>query len=535
MDITRESSTTIAMGSRDHAGRAAAVSVLFGVAEAVGVARPAPPGLADLNLDDVISALAASRPEYDIEAQYLSPLPDRAAVEYRHDVFRDLERPEVEAAVRAFSDRVEAVRRRVQSASKAQHGIRWQQRCWYADAISAYGRAATELTRLLADAPLQSAGLIAVRDHLTRYVGSPEFVAMVTRTRDVLDDLQSISFGLRIRGGKVTVSRQADEAVDYSDEVARVFDRFRHSAPPDGPRARATIDDPGLNHVEAQVVDRVALLWPEQFGALTALCATYPSFVDPTVDRFQREAQFYLAYLDYIAPVRRAGQSFCYPRVLTEERRCEVEESFDLALAHKLAGQGGGVVTNDIQLADDERILVVTGPNHGGKTTFARMVGQVHHLAAVGVPVPGRTAALPLVDEVFTHFERAENLDDNRGKLEDDLRRLHQVIHAATSRSVVILNEVFTSTSLSDARTMGTKILEELTDRDILAVYVTFVDELASLNASTVSLVSQVRDDDPSQRTFKVVRQPANGIAYAVALASRYGLARDQLRERITP
>jgi DNA mismatch repair protein MutS len=191
------------------------------------------------------------------------------------------------------------------------------------------------------------------------------------------------------------------------------------------------------------------------------------------------------------------------------------------------------VVTNDFCLTDRERVFVVTGPNQGGKTTFARTFGQLHHLASVGCPVPGRAARVPLFDRLFTHFEREENLAKMTGKLEDDLVRIGEILRAANEDSIVILNEIFASTTLHDARFLGTKLLTKVLQLDARCVYVTFVDELASLGDQVVSLMSTIVPDNPVERTFKVVRKPADGLAYALALAEKHGLSPEQLGERL--
>ncbi len=491
--------------------------------------QPDQPFVADLNLDQVIDAISAEREEAALLARLmLSPLHDPEDIHHRHDVFRDLEDPALFESLARFSESAADVRAHFRQLEGMR--VPQQRQGWFLDAALVYCKAIRALRDDLEGAALGSRALLAARSFVTDYAASDAFTALAREAVQVHEAMERVQYCVHIRGGRVTVTRYAGEP-DYSAEVGVVFERFRQGAAKDYRIAYRIW--PGLNRVGAQILGLVARLFRDEFVALEGFCARHVDFFDATVRRFERELQFFLAVRAYLAPLEAAGLPFCYPEVSAMSKEVFARDTFDLALAGRIVPEGGEVVRNDFQLEGRERVFVVSGPNQGGKTTFARTFGQLHHIGSVGCPVPGSAARLHLFDRIFTHFEREEDLARLSGKLEDDLVRIKEVLESATSDSIVVLNELFTSTTLADARFLGTKVMRKILLLDCLCVYVTFVDELASMGEAVVSMMSTIVPTNPAERTFKLVRAPANGLAYALAIAEKYNVTYEHLRRRI--
>lgn len=491
-------------------------------------ASEAPACFHDLNLDQVVRAVCEGRDDYDLVPFFHVPLDDLEVIAYRQEVMRDLEREDTARAIQSFADSMRAMRRTLPEEGK--HYYSYEKERLFLAGVSGYCDALERLAGELGQLELASRGMRALRDYLSRQAASSGFSAMAAEARRLRSALGTVRYGLHLKDDVVTVRRYEGEE-DYSTIVEETFAKFRRGAAEDY-RSKLR-DEVRMNHVEEQIVRRVARLYPDSFRDLVAFCTEYANFGDQVVLRFEREAQFYLAWLAYLSRLRAAGLSFCYPELSRESKSVESARTFDLALAAKRVEEGAAVVTNDFFLRGAERIIVVTGPNQGGKTTFARTFGQLHVLARLGCPVPGTRARLLLCDGVYCHFERKEEVATLRGKLKDDLIRIRCILDKATPRSVVVMNEIFSSTALKDALFLSRKVMARLSDLDLLAVCVTFLDELATFDDKTVSMVSGVAPDDPARRTYRIERRRADGLAHALALARKHRVTYEWLKERM--
>lgn len=488
----------------------------------------APDFFGDLNLDQIVAGVTAAKQEYALTPFFYAPLTAVDAILYRQEIVQDLEDKTFQTNLAAFAERMGRMRRYLGLIEKLYY--QRHKEGWFLETVEVYCQAVTHLATDLAVAPLQSRGLRAFRDYVAAYAASPAFLALLAETKQVRDDLAAITYAIILKDSTVKVRHYEGES-DYSVEIERTFAKFQQGAVKD---YRSKLSAPsGMNHIQARIVDFVARLHPEAFANLTQFCARHGNFLDDTIRIFDREIQFYIAYLAYIAEMRRAGLSFCYPDISAQSKAVSSYAAFDLALAEKCLREDTPVVVNDFYLEGAERILVVSGPNQGGKTTFARMFGQLHYLASLGLPIPGRKACLFLYDRIFTHFERVEDLSNLRGKLQDDLVRIHAILAQATPRSLLIMNEIFASTTLQDALFLSQEIEARIIALDLLCVWVTFIDELATAGEQTVSMVSAVVPDNPAERTYKILRRPADGLAYAMSIAEKHGLTYQRIKERI--
>lgn len=481
----------------------------------------------DLALDRLFSSFTDLSGK--LQAVFYTPLSDEKDIRYRQDILKDIERDrkrfsDFANSLNIIAGEMISIRKSLSSSGRSlsyiDKGRLFDCAERYCNLISGwYGAGSSTYYR--------SAGLCAFSEYVEAYYKSESFASLQRNVNELRSEFNSVRYCMLINDGTMRV-RKYENQPDMSEKIISLFDRFGHGNAKDYRRKSAAA--PYAEHVEEAVMRMLSRLYKETFSRLDTFCLRYIQFENSVLLSFADELRFYLFWLDVTIPLKKAGLSFCYPEVSRNPDFISASDTFDAVLAEK---KEGSVVVNNFELKKTERVIVITGPNQGGKTTFARLFGQIHWLAAIGLTVPGSGAHLKLFDAVYTHFGKTESASLENGKLQDDLLRLHAILEKATPRSIIILNEIFASTTADDAVKLGLRMMEKIVQSGAAAVVVTFLDELAEYGPETVSMMSTVDSSGSGRRTFKIYRKPPDGLAYAVQIAEKYGLTYDCLCRRL--
>jgi len=293
------------------------------------------------------------------------------------------------------------------------------------------------------------------------------------------------------------------------------------------------IEKPKIRRTESRrlspdILTAAATLRPEIFHRLKTFHETYRDLYSEAVTYYRKELQFYLVMLDFFDRIRDAGIPLTFPTV-REGRGIAVTEAYDVSL---LAKDETNIIPNDIAFSDEEPFFFLTGANGGGKTTYLRTVGIAVILFLCGCPLPCRAAEIGEISSVFTHFPRDERFDGS-GRFVEENGRVQKILSAMDDRSLVLLNETYSTTNEENAVLMTEKLASELHQKSIFGLYITHQHSLNELGIPYLNVL--IDRDDANRRTYKIARQKSTDGSFAKDILERLALTKEALERRFGP
>ncbi len=266
----------------------------------------------------------------------------------------------------------------------------------------------------------------------------------------------------------------------------------------------------------------------------------------PVVPRLQTIART-VAQLDLLAGFAESAlkRNWCKPEFAVETgstAQLHIEGGRHPVVENELMQSAETFIANDCRLAENRRLLLITGPNMGGKSTYMRQVALIALLAHIGSYVPADRCVLGPLDRIFTRIGASDDLASGRSTFMVEMTEAAAILHHATNQSLVLMDEIGRGTSTFDGMALAFAILRHLIDKNrSLTLFATHYFEMTRLSHEYTELANvhlgAVEHNDRIIFMHAVEDGPANQ-SYGIQVAALAGIptsvvraARKQLRE----
>jgi DNA mismatch repair ATPase MutS len=217
------------------------------------------------------------------------------------------------------------------------------------------------------------------------------------------------------------------------------------------------------------------------------------------------ELGFYLGCLNLQARLTEKGEPTCFPEPLPAETLAfSTTGLYDVALTLHLKPR---VVGNDLD-ADGKSLVMITGANQGGKSTFLRSVGLAQLMMQSGMFAPAESLGANVSAGVFTLYKRAEDATMESGKLDEELSRMSEIADLITPGCLLLCNESFAATNEREGSEIARQVVRAMTEAGIKVFFVTHLYDLAhgfyAQHLENAQFLRAERQPD-GRRTFRVV------------------------------
>ncbi|MGA1996785.1 MAG: DNA mismatch repair protein MutS, partial [Bryobacteraceae bacterium] len=331
----------------------------------------------------------------------------------------------------------------------------------------------------------------------------------------------------RQRTGIQSLKVRFNNVFGYYIEITRAN---QHLAPADYERKQTLANaerftTPELKDYERKVLDaeeKILTLEKELFGAVRREAATEAPRIRATAAA--------VAELDVTAALAQVAAENRYHRPSFSDNG----EMRILAGRHPVIEQiadqeAGRFIPNDLYLNDSsDLIAIITGPNMGGKSTYLRQAALIAILAQMGSFVPAESAALPIVDRIFTRIGASDNLSRGRSTFMVEMTETAVILNTATPRSFIVLDEIGRGTATYDGLALAWAVVEQIHARTraktLFATHYHELTELADLLEGVRNLHVSVKESGENIIFLRKVEPGRADRSYGIEVARLAGL-----------
>ena len=545
--------------------------------------------LHDLGMDSIIKKVAEKEEERAYMLKVLSGMTDDPEViRYRIDIFQDIyEHPEIREKLVGILGKISFLRDFGSFRKNSDEESTVWDLMHRLSEIRDYIRLVEAFYEVLSETPLQSKGLLDLRDYVAGIYeerGFAELRADIEEIHLSAKEVKSLTVGINLNerfeaesiglvsvNGKhftkagvigrfakkmgkteeIAESTEWEKRMHYLEvtpsgtaeaALERVYKASTASSQPFLARSIGMTGVPegdatkGITHYMGRVTDRMISLTVRK---LREVLNRYVTITITDITKLIPEFLYYIRFAEHIEALREKGFRFCKAEILPQEdpRTMEAHGMYNMKLASLNPGMAEEIVPNDLTLRGDSPVCILTGANRGGKTTFTQGIGLLFLLSGGGIFVPGDRFLFKPADRILTHFPADEDKTMDLGRLGEECSRFRELFRESTENSLLLLNETFSTTSFEEGYYIAKDAIRALLLKGVRTVYNTHMHKIAEdctkepdpeTGRKAVSLVTKT---EGTKRSFRIIEAPPEGLSYAEDIAKKYGVTYDMLTE----
>ena len=306
---------------------------------------------------------------------------------------------------------------------------------------------------------------------------------------------------------------------------------------PEGDQAKdvTRYTDRIVNHMISHMVKRVR----EVLNKYVSITITDMTDLIP-------ELLYYIKWAEYIQKLQEQGFTFAKASVYkageneSDPYMMQARGIYNLKLAVFETEESGNIVPNDMDFDRNRRVYILTGANRGGKTTITQAVGQLFVLAQGGIYIPGKAFTFSPVTGIYTHFPADEDKTLDLGRLGEECKRFKAIYEEADSRSLLLMNESFSTTSFEEGYYIAKDSVRAILHKGMRTIYNTHMHKLAFdveemneeqqkaeyTDGKAFSMIVHMKG---TERSYQIEVAPPEGKSYASEIAQKYGVTYEML------
>ena len=543
----------------------------------------------DLGLDTFCQEISSDGKECRLVADVLSQISDDPKVAaYRQHIFGDIFRlPELRKTMLELFDKIQFMRdfSTMHKTSDEELGL------WHLfhrlDELDSYIKTVETMRDCLSDERIQSEGLISLRDYITELYEDACFSEMkkdIAALKMKASDVQSVTLGINVNErfeavsiGMVSVNKKPFKKSgifsNFADAIANK-ERIQDTSDWDGDLHYQLIDREEKRGIIDYMKNEAGLLAVQSSFATDArakstmvnamadgamenstfyldtvvnkmlsslvkklrdILTKYANVAIVSISGLVPEFIYYIRCAEFIGGLMEKGCVFSEAQPVTEgETSMQAKGFYNLKLAMNMENVSE-IVPNDLCFDQKHTVYILTGANRGGKTTITQAVGQLFILAQGGLFVPAESFRYVPCDCIYTHFPADEDKTMDLGRLGEECVRFKEMFSQSTSKSLILLNETFSTTSFEEGYYIAKDSVKALLTKGVRTIYNTHMHKLGydaeelTREIGGTGAASLVMQTEEGKRSFKVALAKPEGSSYAKDIAQKYGVTYDML------